>query len=92
MCSHGSCSSDFSFKPVLCVLLTVVLQQRRARRGPETQPKELGKYLGLSTNTTVSHSSCTARSARTGLLQSCPVLLSLSPLSHCSDCGVDKAH
>lgn len=92
MCSQRNCSSDFSFKPVLCGLLTVVLQRRRAQQGPETQPKELGKYLGLSTNNTVSHSSCAARSARTGLLKSCPVLLSLSPLSHCSDCSVDKPH
>lgn len=92
MCSHRSCSSDFSFKPLLCVLLTVVLQQCRAQQGPETQPKELGKYLGLSTNATVSHSSGTACRARSGLLKSCPVLLSLSPLSHCGDCSVDKPH
>lgn len=89
MCSHRTYSSN---KPVLCVLLTVELQQCRAQQGPETQPKELGKYLRLSTNKTVSHSSCTARSARTRLLKSCPVLLSLSPLSHCSDCSVDKPH
>jgi len=55
MCSHRSCSSDFRVKPGLCVLLTVVLRQRRARQGPGTQPEELGKYLGLRTNDTVSH-------------------------------------
>lgn len=44
MCSHKSHSSDFCSKLVLCVLLNAVLQQHRAEQGPESQPKELGKY------------------------------------------------
>lgn len=39
MCSYRSCSSDFSFKPVLCVLLTVVLQQRELSKGRKPSPK-----------------------------------------------------
>lgn len=79
------CSSTGGSVPAGCVLLARSLPQHRARQGSEMQPKELGKYLGLSTHRAASHSGRAARSARTGPL-------SQSPLSHCSHCGVGEPH